>query len=575
VSHKKSGKRHQKSDSSRPFSSETPQTGSVESSPISSVTHDALTVRPRLFSHNRCLLILLLLGLSLRLTTITWGLPLSETTSFYHPDESKAWGSTVDFPGNYLTSENYLYGTFLQYTLGILLWPVKLLLTGLCGWEQDSYVLLAILSFRVTTALLGTATIWLIDLLGRRLFTPQIALSAAAWIAIAPGHVQHSRFTTLDVPMGFFIVLACLLLQQLTISWKPADAIRLGCVQGALLGTKITGGLFIPVSLTTLLIQWQHDRNSRLSRVPQGTSLTPLLMIILLATAMVFAISTPHVVLSMGEYLDAMKTQKRDWYDRVHLDLLTAVSTWFHTNVTAIGSIPFVLALTSPFLLTSPQRVMKWSIAGFCAIYFLFWGAYLPVRFTVTIAPLLCLLAASTAIWISGIWRPLAPILLGISCITSTIQCLTDIQNRRHDPRTVASQFIRDQIPDGTTLGIATDTRRHSWRHHQWRYPNVDFHRLQETHFLEHPEFLLVSSSDITLFEHALRSEKLLPDDTWHPRHAADWYEHSPPTPDVFQFYRELLNGKTYTVRQRFTIPQSDQSEWIPGITLYQRMKTH
>ena len=63
---------------------------------------------------HKVLATLLVLGFMLRITNVTWGIPLSEFSSFYHGDEVKVWGSTVDFPENYLSSENYLYGTAIN-----------------------------------------------------------------------------------------------------------------------------------------------------------------------------------------------------------------------------------------------------------------------------------------------------------------------------------------------------------------------------------------------------------------------------------------------------------------------------
>jgi hypothetical protein len=65
---------------------------------------------------------------------------------------------------------------------------------------------------RVIVALLGTATVWLVFLLARRLYDTSTGLIAALITAVMPYHVVVSRQVLLDVPMVFFatVTLYCL-----------------------------------------------------------------------------------------------------------------------------------------------------------------------------------------------------------------------------------------------------------------------------------------------------------------------------------------------------------------------------
>lgn len=73
---------------------------------------------------------ILLVGLALRLAPLTWGLPTSPHDDYYHPDETKVSRGMLDFPGNYLTNREFRYGSVVQYTQGLLLLPVKLVMTS-------------------------------------------------------------------------------------------------------------------------------------------------------------------------------------------------------------------------------------------------------------------------------------------------------------------------------------------------------------------------------------------------------------------------------------------------------------
>src|SRR6476660_5879990 len=98
-------------------------------------------------------------ALALRLSTLTWGMGLGPFGGWYHPDEPKAWLSAVEFPDNYLSNPSFLYGTALQYTAGVVLFPFKRL------WQAGhplltsiTYEQFAVLLIRTFHAVLGAAS---------------------------------------------------------------------------------------------------------------------------------------------------------------------------------------------------------------------------------------------------------------------------------------------------------------------------------------------------------------------------------------------------------------------------------
>lgn len=101
---------------------------------------------------------------------------------------------------------------------------------------------------RLLTAALGTATVYLVYLIGSRWGARQ-ALLAAGLMAVLPNHVRESHFVLTDVPMTFFVTLSFLLtlraLEKLTVgafAWAGAAA-------GLAAATKYYGGvmLIVPV----------------------------------------------------------------------------------------------------------------------------------------------------------------------------------------------------------------------------------------------------------------------------------------------------------------------------------------
>lgn len=85
---------------------------------------------------------------------------------------------------------------------------------------------------RLFVAVLGTITVLLVFLLGRRLYNPRTGIVAALLFAVMPYHVVVSRQVLLDAPMTLFTTGALLLLvryvQEQDVRWLRASAAVLG-----------------------------------------------------------------------------------------------------------------------------------------------------------------------------------------------------------------------------------------------------------------------------------------------------------------------------------------------------------
>ncbi|MGH7717520.1 MAG: ArnT family glycosyltransferase, partial [Gemmatimonadaceae bacterium] len=194
----------------------------------------------------RGVLVLAFGALLLRISTLTWGAGVGEYDGFYHPDESKAWRSTQGFPENYLSNSNYLYGTAVQYVIGLLLLPVKL------AWQAGhpffpslAYTEFVVLAVRAVHALLGSLTVVLVFWLGKIVFDRTAALIAALLLAVSFHHALNSAFATLDVPMSFLVTLVLVLAARAVTARRLRDFLFLGVATGALFGTKLNGAVIV------------------------------------------------------------------------------------------------------------------------------------------------------------------------------------------------------------------------------------------------------------------------------------------------------------------------------------------
>lgn len=146
---------------------------------------------------------------------------------------------------------------------------------------------------RALTAVLGTATIFVVHQIGMR-WGARHALLAAALFAFLPMHVRESHFVLTDVPMTFFVALA--MLQTLRASEKPtllAFALA-GALAGFATATKYNGGLAL---LLPVMAAWS-TLNSPVPRVA-------LVAASIASWAAGFLVVAPYTILDLPHFLNA------------------------------------------------------------------------------------------------------------------------------------------------------------------------------------------------------------------------------------------------------------------------------
>jgi 4-amino-4-deoxy-L-arabinose transferase-like glycosyltransferase len=203
--------------------------------------------------HGALLAAILAAALFLRLQGIGFGLPYYE-----QPDE---W-NTVDWAIEMVQTADYTPRmftyppayTYLQAGM-VTLHYLRGASAGLYSNVDQIQTALYYPWGRSLTALLGTASIFVTYLLGRRIYGREVGLLAAAALAFFPPHMRDSQYATTDIPLTFFSLLA-MLSATLLLYRKAGLWGRLGQVllTGALIGlaaaTKYTvATLLLPLAV--------------------------------------------------------------------------------------------------------------------------------------------------------------------------------------------------------------------------------------------------------------------------------------------------------------------------------------
>ncbi|NLC55976.1 MAG: phospholipid carrier-dependent glycosyltransferase [Armatimonadetes bacterium] len=217
------------------------------------------------------LLGIVLLGLALRLVGLRWGLPSAEHVHSYHPDEILLVGAAAaanPFLGD-LTTGFYNYGSFIPLLLRVLYDVTSLFLPPpTADWMALAQIHLL---GRLLSVFFGTLTILLAYDLGRRLVrlaggAPPPAegapprperlagLCAAGLLALAPLHVAHSHYLTVDVTAAFWATATLCAALRLLEAPRLRMALLAGLCAGLAAGTKYNAGIAVAAPLAALAL---------------------------------------------------------------------------------------------------------------------------------------------------------------------------------------------------------------------------------------------------------------------------------------------------------------------------------
>jgi len=116
-------------------------------------------------------------------------------------------------------------------------------------------------AFRLPSALLGIASVYLLYLMGSFLYGKRIGLLAAGLMGMTANHIVISRLGLQESYVIFFILLAIYVF--LKAEKQKRYYIIVGIVMGLALLTKYTTGILIPVFLTHMIIFRRKDFSSR------------------------------------------------------------------------------------------------------------------------------------------------------------------------------------------------------------------------------------------------------------------------------------------------------------------------
>jgi dolichyl-phosphate-mannose-protein mannosyltransferase len=219
-------------------------------------------------THYGTLVLILVAAAALRVWGIGFGLPLTAA----HPDESRVSAEAIEIASGTLRPSFFNYPTLFMYALGAAD-------RAYCGaraasggasstadclgrWrvEHEPFFILA----RLLSAAAGTITVFLVYVLGARLFERMTGLAAAALAGVAFLHVRDSHFGVTDAAMTMMTVLAAVMIvrahDRAAAAGDGARAFALaGFVAGLAASTKYNALIVAATAAVSIALLWQAE----------------------------------------------------------------------------------------------------------------------------------------------------------------------------------------------------------------------------------------------------------------------------------------------------------------------------
>jgi 4-amino-4-deoxy-L-arabinose transferase-like glycosyltransferase len=221
----------------------------------------------------------------------------------YHPDEAYIAKPALQMVANVDWNPHVFFYPSLVVNLqallvaiGSALWagPLTTDQSWLFGNELLPEQFAAVAAGRTLVAMSGVATIAVAFAIGRSLSGSVAGLAAGATIAIAPLHIESSRYLTTDVPVTLFCALTALAAVRAWTTDRVGWWVAAGALVGLATSTKWNGAAvaIVPAFLYLAAVR----------RGPPGRLRTPLAM--LAAAAIALILTTPAVVFDTRTVLD-------------------------------------------------------------------------------------------------------------------------------------------------------------------------------------------------------------------------------------------------------------------------------
>lgn len=426
--------------------------------------------------HAPALVVILLLAALLRLYGIDFGNPHT-----YHPDEMKLIAQAGHLlQSHFFDKEAYfvfgVYPVFFSMVLAVLLAVYIVLAVATGHFESIQFARIAyqndpfifFLVGRLFVALLGVVSVYVLYKLCKSAFNQRVGLIAAALLSVNFVHVRNSHFATVDIAAALFALLALYFFVRIDRCNRLRDYTLAAVFMAFAVSAKFSLFLIAFPFLVVCIKQFIYSKNRLLLSKSIGAAI--------LIGLLVFLVTSPIFLLDFQEtYGGIVGTTEFEKVGKIGSGG-GLLSYWTGSQAPGFGvfypnSIPdtFGLPLTLLVLAGLLYQLYRHKSADIMLLsfvlstYFMFdHFAYKAMRHILPVVPLFLVSAAvvldaGVAKLKTGknIQNAVLWILVAVFAFFGVHYCLYYFSIlRRPDPRTLASKWIGEHIPQNSKIAV-------------------------------------------------------------------------------------------------------------------------
>ena len=313
---------------------------------------------------------------------------------------------------------------------------------------------------RYFTALIGTATVYIVFLVTKMLYKKEIALTAAFFLGMSFLHVRDSHFGIMDVAATFLVMCSYIFIFRSGETRKVKDYFFAGLFAGLAASTKYLGVLLV----LPLFISHQFvigEEGAKFSK----RLIDKRLMFFIFSFIVFFIAASPHFIRDYSFILSFLSSQGRYLEEQRHINL--GYGWIYHAKVSLFYGAGWTLLISAivgalSFLRRTPKKALVLLI--FPAVYyFLVGGSHVVItRYMVPLIPFVCI---TGAIFVPGLGSRLFnnkkgpakgffTILLALIIISPSAYSLLRFDKllATKDNRLIAAEWAQDNMPQGSTV---------------------------------------------------------------------------------------------------------------------------
>ncbi|HJR59047.1 MAG TPA: glycosyltransferase family 39 protein [Vicinamibacterales bacterium] len=401
-------------------------------------------------------MIIIVLGGFLRLFGIWFGLPYP----YARPDEDVATRKAIELLTSGDLNPHFFHWPSLTFYVFGAIYALAGLVKGVASGQASLALHEQILLARVAVAVAGTATLFVLFRIGRRVADEGTGLLAAGLLAVAILHVRESHFAMTDVLMTLFLTISLLLLlravdegdDKASLVWFAAS----GLIGGLAASTKYSGAAIVAALLPIIVSRTSRSLVSRRAWLP--------VIAFGGCFAGAFVATSPYIVLDFHAFLDGFRFTFGHLAAGQNVDLGRGwVYHLTHSLPFGAGVPTFAAAIVGSVIMARHHRT-HWSVLGsFAAVFFFLIGAgYLVFfRYVLPLLPIVCLAAAvgirhaasslvrRTSLSLATSLGILIAIIAGPGLVNSM---WFDLLLARTDSRVVAARWLETNLRPGDSF---------------------------------------------------------------------------------------------------------------------------